>query len=89
MKMKNKSLNALVYLFDDIICENLGLSMEEYNRVIDSMSYDDADFVVASVFEWIVTSESGQKTDDIQRDYDEACHMFLTQREIILKNNDK
>lgn len=85
MEMKNKNLNALVYLFDDLICENLGLSMKEYTDVIDSMSYDDADFVVTSVFEWIVTEETSEITDDIQRDYDEACRMFLTQREIISK----
>jgi hypothetical protein len=81
---KQGGFNALVYLFDSVIAEKLGFSYNKYIEVMDSMTEEDSEFVLESVFEYIVLEDSGSAISIFaERDFNEAVAMFNEHAEIL------
>lgn len=85
----SKNLNALIYLFDDIISEKLGYSMEEYVQVIDSLDDDEAEFIMNATFEIIVCEEEGEISDEVANQFLSAKDRFDTFYESFFKKSVK
>ena len=89
MNKSKNGLNALIYLFDDIIADRLGYPYEEYTQVIESLDIDEADFIMAAVFEIIVAEEEGEVENEIMEDFIAAKDRFSTFHESFFKKSEE
>jgi len=87
MKKSKNGLNALIYLFDDIIADRLGYPYAEYTSVIESIDIDEADFIMSATFEIIVEEEEGIISDETVNDFLLAKDRFSTFHESFFKKS--
>jgi hypothetical protein len=87
MKKSKNGLNALIYLFDDIIADRLGYPYEEYTQIIESIDIDEADFIMSATFEIIVEEEEGNISDETTNDFLSAKERFSTFHESFFKKS--
>jgi hypothetical protein len=87
MNKSKNGLNALIYLFDDIIADKLGYPYEEYTQVIESIDIDEADFIMSATFEIIVAEEEGEIEDEVVNDFLMAKDRFSTFHESFFKKS--
>jgi hypothetical protein len=80
MKKQSRGVDALIYLFDHMIADQLNVEYNIYSAAIDSMTDDDSMFVMESIFDYILAIEDGFETDEIKADYEEACNIFFGQK---------
>ena len=83
MKKQARGVNALIYLFDHMIADQLNCDYNLYIEVIESMTEDDSMFVMESIFDYVLALEEGIETDELEADYEEACNIFFSQKKVI------
>lgn len=83
MKKQSRGVDALIYLFDHMIADQLNVEYNMYSQIIESMTDEDSMFVMESIFDYILAIEDGLETEEVEADYEEACNIFFSQKSAI------
>lgn len=83
MKKQSRGVDALIYLFDHMIADQLNVEYNVYSQIIESMTDEDSMFVMESIFDYILAIEDGLETEEVEADYEEACNIFFSQKSAI------